>query len=630
MSGGHIHVEIPGEDYWRRQIKCQHACPVHTDARGYVRAVARGDFETAYLIARGPNPLASICGRVCGAPCEAACRRSDLDQGVSIRALKRFVTQRHGPESRRLRPLEILGSVLASGEERVCSGAEELASLRNLMREIDAPATTGHRVAIVGAGPAGLAAAHDLALLGLQPTVFEMEPVPAGMLATGIPSYRLPRDLIEAEVEVIRALGVQFECNVQVGNDISLAEIRTDFPATILAVGFKRSRELPIPGAEGPGVIGGVELLRDVALGCPVELGERVVVIGGGNVAFDISRSVIRQTGVDVSRTVLRRAGVREVRMVSLESLEEMPADDIEIIEGDEEGIRRHHRLGPMEILRDGSGALQGIRFKRCLRVFDDEGRFAPVFDEKDVTTLEADTIIWAIGQSADLSLVESGGDIRMTERGMIQCDPESLATSAPDVFLAGDIAYGPRLLIDAVASGKRAARSVNRSLTGRSVEARQVMLHFAIPDYEREADFEKQGRVPVPALDASERIGSQLKVVETGFTREQAVCEAGRCLDCGVNTIFDSDKCVLCGGCADICPELCLRLVSAGSLDGGEELEALLWARFGQEGPADASAIIKDETKCIRCGLCAERCPVEAITMERMTFEETWTETES
>ena len=625
MAVGRIKVEIPDEAYWRRQIKCQDGCPVNTDARGYVRAIARGDFETAYLIARGPNPLASICGRVCGASCEAACRRRDIDQAISIRALKRFVTERYGPESRDLEPLELLERVLGNRDRRECSATEELAGLGSLLRDLKAPADAGPRVAIIGSGPAGLAAAHDLALLGLQPTVFEMDPVPAGMLAVGIPEYRLPRDLIRAEVRVIESLGVKFECNTQVGKDISLDEIRRDFPATIIAIGAKHSRRLPIAGSDGPGVLGGVEFLRDVALGEPVSLGRRVVVIGGGNVAYDVSRSVVRQTGMDVSRSALRYGDVREVHMVSLESLEEMPADDLEIIEGDEEGVRRHHRLGPDEIWRDEDGTLRGIRFKRVARVFDENGRFAPVFEEGERVTLECDTVIWSIGQQPDLSFVPEGGDIQRTDRGMIQCDAERLTTTADDVFVAGDIAHGARLLIDAVASGKRAARSVYQHLTGKTIESRQVMLHLPIAEYGREPDYEKQPRVAIPTLSPEQRLDSQAVIVEQGYTPELARCEAGRCLDCGINTIFDSDKCILCGGCADVCPELCLRLVSVELLSGDDGLTELISARYTPADAAGASAIIKDETKCIRCGLCAERCPVGAIAMERMTYEGSW-----
>ncbi len=626
MGLGTVRVEVPDEGYWRRQIRCQDACPVHTDARGYVRAIANGDFEGAYLIARGPNPLASICGRICGAPCEASCRRGRIDQSIAIRALKRFVADRYDAMANRFNPLELLSELL-SDRHRECSGQEEIGGLRHLLRNLDAPPASEHRVAIIGAGPAGLAAAHDLALLGIAATVFEAESVPGGMLAIGIPAYRLPRDLIQAEIDVIRALGVQFECNAAIRTPDAFQTLRRDFDATIIAVGAQRSKCLGIPGADGPGVFGGVEFLRDVALGLPIHMGHRVITIGGGNVAYDVSRSVVRQTGLDVSRSALRQTEVREVRMVSLESLEEMPADDVEIIEGDEEGVQRHHRLGPQEILRDENGAVRGVRFKKVSRVFDEAGRFAPVFDDAKEIIIEGDTVIWAIGQQPDLAFLSDDGDVHRTQRGMIASDPSELTTSAPDVFVAGDIAHGARLLIDAVASGKQAARSVHHFLTGKRIETRQVMLHLPILNYQREADYEKQPRVSIPVLSPEERVSSQTAVVETGYPPELACRDADRCLDCGVNTIFDSRLCILCGGCADVCPELCLRLISVSRLQEEGAVLPDLATRLGAEESDAASAIIKDEQRCIRCGLCAERCPVGAITMERMTYAQTWEE---
>lgn len=646
VIGGTVRVQVPDEAYWRRQIRCQDACPVHTDARGYVRAIARGDYEQAYLIARGPNPLASICGRVCGAPCEAACRRGEVDQAISIRALKRFVTERHGVEARQSRPLELLRRVLTAGRERLAIHAphastgtaacdsEELGRFRELLSRsrgvLGTSCADGPQVAIIGSGPAGLAAAHDLALLGCRPVVFEMEPIPAGMLAVGIPAYRLPRDLIKAEVELIESLGVEFRCNTEVGRDVTFDAIRREFAAVIIAVGAKRSRRLELPGAAGAGVLGGVEFLREVALGRPVALGKCVVVIGGGNVAYDISRSVIRQAEMDVSRSAMRQAGVREVHMASLESLEELPADDVEILEGDEEGVIRHHRWGPVRVLRDEAGGITGVEFKRVTRVFDEDGRFSPQFDESERMTVACDTVMWAIGQQVDLSFVSNmaDGDLPLNARGLIDCNAADLSTSAPGVFLAGDLAHGPRLLIDAVASGKKAARSVYAYVTGTRLQAEDVSLHLPILEYAREADYEKIGRVAIPTTSVSDRLLSQNAPVERGYDEESARCEAGRCFDCGVNTIFDSEKCVLCGGCADVCPERCLRLVSVSSLvaDEGVELDELLEARFGSHSEASAySAIIKDETKCIRCALCAERCPVGAITMERYTFGGTW-----
>ncbi len=629
-----VNVQVPDDDYWRRQIKCQYACPVNTDARGYVRAIAGGDFESAYLIARGPNPLASICGRVCGAPCEAACRRGSVDQPVAIRALKRFVTERFGAESftrETLRPIELLKRVLGQRGRRDCSGREELGALVRSLSGFESPRSGGDPVAIIGSGPAGLAAAHDLALLGFRPRVFEMEAMPAGMLAVGIPEYRLPRDLIRAEVEVIRALGVEFICNTQVGKDITLEQIRREHRATIIAIGAKRSRSIPIPGNDGPGVLGGVEFLRDVAVReqAPTstlgQLGRRIVVIGGGNVAYDVSRTVIRQVGYDVSRSALRQAQVGEVHLCCLESVDEMPADDVEILEGHEEGVQLHPSLGPVEILRNDAGAVRGVRFKKCLRVFDANRRFAPQFDENDITTIEADTVIWSVGQRPDLSFITPGGDIALTDRGMIQCEQETLRTSAPDVFVAGDIAYGPRLLIDAVASGKKCARAVHAHLTGTPLSETYEFVQLNIPGYARERDYEKLPRTAVSTTGAEERRRSQTINVELGFRPDEAVMEACRCFDCGVNTIFDSDKCILCGGCADVCPELCLKLVSCDRLTGDPQLAGLLQARYGEVDPGTVSAIVKDEEKCIRCALCAQRCPVGAITMERFQFTGQW-----
>jgi NADPH-dependent glutamate synthase beta subunit-like oxidoreductase/ferredoxin len=630
-----VNVEIPDDAYWRKQIKCQDACPVNTDARGYVRAIAEGDFEQAYLIARGPNPLASICGRVCGAPCEAACRRGAVDQAVSIRALKRFVTERFGPESftqDTLKPIEMLQRLLANAAGRACSSTEELASLSMFLTDFDGPTATGEPVAIIGSGPAGLAAAHDLALMGFKPVVFEMEAVPAGMLAVGIPEYRLPRKLIEAEVEVIRALGVEFRCNTQVGTDVSFDEIRKSHRATIIAVGAKHSRSIPIPGGEGTGILGGVEFLRDVAVrnrdadSALHALGQRVVVIGGGNVAYDVSRTVVRQVSYDVSRSALRVQDVTDVHLCCLESVDEMPADDVEIIEGHEEGVQLHPSLGPERVLLDEQGVVTGIRFKRCLRVFDEGGRFAPIFDDQDITEIPADTIIWAIGQRPDIAFTDSSSDITRNARGLFEYSQDTMQTTAPDVFLAGDIAYGPRLLIDAVASGKKCARSVHAYLTNHGLTTTQRFVQIGLPDYGREQGYEKLSRQDIPTADPSVRRAAQDAVVETGYDEPHAITEACRCLDCGVNTIFDSNKCILCGGCADVCPELCLKLVSCDRLAGDGDLDDLLAVRYGTEDLAGMSAIVKDEDKCIRCALCAERCPVGAISMERFCFSSEWT----
>lgn len=627
MSGPPMPVQVPGHAYWKDQIKCQAACPVHTDARGYVRAVAEGEFEKAYLIARGPNPLASICGRVCGAPCEEACRRGALDRPIAIRALKRFVCDRYGPEASKGDEkglIEFLKEAARRHPKGPCNDTEELLPLLQALMRGDLPKVEGTSVGVIGSGPAGLAAAHDLALLGFDVSIYEMEPVLAGMLAVGVPEYRLPRDLIQAEVDVILELGVKAVTNCEVGKDVTFPELRDRHDAVVVAVGAKRSRLLDIPGVDGPGVLGGVEYLREAALGNPPPLGGKIVVIGGGSVAYDVGRTVLRQTSYDIARTALRESPVAEVHLFSLESLEEMPAEDDEIIQGDEEGVHRHNGWGPVEVQRDRDGKVRAVVFRKCLRTFDEEGRFAPVFDDSVRLTCECDNVLLAIGQKAYLPFFDLERDgIEITERGYIRCDPVSGTTNAPDVFVAGDLAHGPKLLIHAVASGKRVARSIYERMMGRRIVFRDVELHLADYWYEREAGYERTRRVPLPTTPVSERLRSFSAPVELGYSEAQACKEACRCLDCGVNTIFQGEKCVLCGGCVDVCPELCLRIVPADALAGDPALSEVV--ERGLEGvPAgEASAIVKDETICIRCGLCAERCPSGAITMERFFFEE-------
>ncbi len=631
-----LRVDVPGDGYHQGLISCQAACPVHTDARGYVRAIAAGRLEEAYLIARGPNPFASICGRICGAPCEAACRRGKVprvdddgrfvanDRPISIRALKRFACEFAGPEAR---PTADVLAAVQGYIPKIAEHAEEMAGLLRASVAGRVPRVSGEGVAIIGAGPAGLSAAHDLALLGFRPVVFETEPVPAGMLAVGVPAYRLPREVIAREVAVIQALGVEIRCGVTVGRDVSFAELRRDYTAVILAVGAKSSRALEIPGERGPLVYGGVDLLRAVALGERLDMGSEVVVIGGGNVAYDVARTVLRQIAYDTARTAARLPGTAHVRLVSLEGLEEMPADTLEILEGDEEGIERLNGWGPVEIERDASGAVTGVHFRRCLRVYDDNRRFAPVFDDADRREVACDTVLMAVGQAPALAFLEDGGtDVTMARPGWLKIDPATLATTAPGVFVAGDLAHGTRLLIDAVASGKAAARSVYQHVTGRRLEPEATTTHLVLQQYRRERGYESIRRVPVPVNAPEERLRHPDALVEIGYTPEQASREASRCLDCGVAPVFDGNRCVLCGGCVDVCPTECLKLVGLDQLLLQPDFAAAIEGCLGPGADlAESSTILKDEDRCIRCALCALRCPADAITMERVMFSTTW-----
>ena len=624
MDKNKFSIEIPDLEYWKKQIKCQYGCPVHTDSRGYVCAIAAGDFERAYLIARGPNPLASMCGRICGAPCEAACRRADFDESISIRALKRFVTEKFGVESGKYEesPLPFI-DLFRSMEEDEC---EDFEDIKNFLKRFKKPTLSvgAPTVGIIGSGPAGLAAAHDLCLMGIKPIIYEMEPVPAGMLYLGVPEYRLPRSLVKAEVEVIKELGTEIICDTEVGKDITLTELRSRHDAVLIAVGAKKSRKIPIPNVDAPGVAGGVDFLRDVALNRELELGEKVIVIGGGNVAYDVARTLIRQQEYDVSRTAIRQTGVNEVHLVCLESLEEMPADTIEIEEGAEEGIFRYNSWGPKEIIVDEQGRARGVTFIRCLSVFDDNKQFAPKFDEAQVMDLHADMVFLTIGQATDLSFIDSD-DIALTEHGQLKLSPSFAETEAEGVFAAGDVAYGPKLMIDAIASGKQVARRIYAYLKKKEITSSTDVVHSEIKDYKREPHYESTPREGVPAMPPEERKRAMNLVVEKGFTETQSKRQASRCFNCAVNTIFDSEKCIFCGGCADVCPEYCLKLVSVESLESRSDFEQLLTNYFGGTPVSEGMAIIKDETVCIRCGLCAERCPVGAITMETFTFKEVW-----
>ncbi len=631
-----IRVEVPKNDHHKALISCQVGCPVHTDARGYVRAIANGDFEGAYLIARGPNPFASICGRVCGAPCELSCRRGKIprtdddgsfvaiDRPIAIRALKRFVCESYGAEAR---PAAQILDALRGHAPAVAADAEEMASLvRAAVQGAFIPAA-GERVAIIGSGPAGLSAAHDLALLGFKPVVFELEPVPAGMLAVGVPEYRLPRELIRREVGVIEALGVEIRCNTKIGRDVSFRSLREEFSAVIIAVGAKRPRALGLPGEQGPGVLGGVDFLRAVALGESLPLASDVIVIGGGNVAYDVARTVVRQAAYDAARTAARLPGTRRVRLVSLETLEEMPADTAEILEGGEEGIERVSGWGPVAVRRSEQGNVVGLEIKRCLRVYDDQRRFSPQFDEGDRQVLECGAVLIAAGQAPDLSFLEQGGaDVEQFRPGWPKVDPTTLMTSAKGVFVAGDLAHGTRLLIDAVASGKKAARSVYQHVTGRSLHPETLMSFIRLDRYKRERGYERIRRAELPTLMAEERLHQPDAQVERCLGKEAAMREASRCLDCGVTPVFDGSRCILCGGCVDVCPTLCLKIVPLSFLNPTSDLTDLVISELGNSADwENNSAILKDEDRCIRCALCVERCPADAIDMERVSFQIEW-----
>jgi NADPH-dependent glutamate synthase beta subunit-like oxidoreductase len=603
-------VTIPDVEYFDKNIPCQTACPIHTECGRYVQAIGISRDEEAYMILRAPNPFAYVLGRICAHPCEDNCRRGKIDEPIAICALKRYATDRHN---------------LGTGHDPA--------------RKALSPAPKrGKRVAIVGAGVCGLTCAHDLALLGYAVEVFESAPVPGGMLYLGIPHFRLPREIIKMEVDNILSLGVKLHTRVTVGRDISFADLREKFDSVLLATGLNKGRELSIPGSHLSGVFNGIDFLINVNLGFEIELGKRVVVVGGGNVAIDVARSAVRlvqeaadlaaldedgghlQPAFDAAR-MARRSGAEQVALVSLESRAQMPAWKGEVEEAEHEGIAVDNSWGPKEIVGE-NGVVTGLKVRRCVSVFDENGRFNPAFSDEE-KIIPCESMILAIGQQADLSYIGSGDGIQISPRGILKIN-EDLSTTAPGVFAGGDVAFGPRVLVEAVANGHRAARSIHVYLSGRN--SATVRRRFRIlPNWKMPEGYLTTPRQKMPVLPSNRRIG--IAEVELGFHEEQGRAEGLRCLNCQVNTIFDGSKCILCAGCVDVCPEHCLRLVDLAQVSGDERYDALIQKRYGKPAAelmaGQAGAIIKNEEKCIRCGLCADRCPTGAITMEALERQE-------
>jgi NADPH-dependent glutamate synthase beta subunit-like oxidoreductase/ferredoxin len=572
-----------GAEWFDANVPCTRACPVLTNAGRYVAAIAAGDDELAYRIARLPNPFPSICGRVCAAPCEIACRRGSIDQPIAIRALKRYVCERFGVES--------------GMGEHVYRDAAPMAPSRP------------ERIAIVGAGPAGLACAHDLATYGYRPVVFEAQDRPGGMMVLGIPSYRLRRDILQQEIRAILDMGVELRTGEALGRDFTLRSLKDDgFEAVFLGLGAMRSRDLQIPGVETDGVLKAVDFLLNANLGYRVELGDDVLVIGGGNVALDAARTALRETeaeatgALDVARVAVRM-GARRVRLVALENRQEMPAHEVEIEEAELEGIEILHRRGPKRVL--GNGHVTGLETLDVSSVFDPDGRFNPRFVDGTEQTIACDSVILAIGQAPDLSWLDPADGVEPSPRGTVQVDRESLSTSAPWIYAGGDVAFGPRNLIDAIADGRRAAASIHRQIAGEEPPAPSLSGRKLLPIVEvrgRTSDYTEYARVAIPAEPSERRIGSP--EIELGYTEEQAREEASRCLQCFMNIMLEPSLCILCGGCVDVCPEKCIRIVPTEQITG-------------VQAPVPSSALIIQEEMCIRCALCVDRCPTNALSLQ-------------
>jgi NADPH-dependent glutamate synthase beta subunit-like oxidoreductase len=624
ISSAYRRLKIPdAERYWVEQVKCRVGCPVFTDACGYVTAVAEGRDEDAYRIARATNPFVSICGRICGAPCETACRRGSVDAPVSIRAVKRWACELHG----------------------VDTGEQEKYHRYADGRMLIPKGSYGEKIAVVGAGVAGLTVAHDLARAGYRVTVFEANEVAGGMLTLGVPLYRLPRELVKREIDAILSLGVELKLGARIGSPgLALDDLRAQgYSAIYLGAGLQGSRKIDLPGTNLPGVVQGIEFLKLVNLGQGVEIGPRVLVIGGGNVAFDVARSALRQVAdedegaedfrvtADVARSAARRSGVREVHVACLEAQHEMPADLVEIEEGLHEGIVLHPSLGPRGVV--GRDRVEGVEFAKCLSVFDSERRFNPTFDENLRETIAVDTVILAIGQTAEFGFLGADSGIELTPRGLVKVDPETFQTTRPDVFAGGDVVLGPKLFIDAIASAQVAARSIHDFLRKTTTEVK-LRYRWSPATYTMGEDWEVRARrfPPSEAPRPDELPSAADRMVERNYPEEEARAQAERCLRCDVQTWFEGERCIACNGCVDVCPDDCLHLVGLSQVASDPRLLAMAEAQLGISAeqlsafePAEfdvlGGVMLKDETACIRCSMCATRCPTAAFTMQRYDF---------
>ncbi len=631
------HTLVPDIEFWQGMIPCQAACPVHTDAGKYVQLIAENKYKESYLVARSPNPFASVCGRICAAPCEDACRRGRIDTPVTIRALKRFVTEKYGVES--MEP---------DTQDELAAGVADLGNKQRwhlpVLQASRADVARGQKVAVIGAGPAGISAAHDLALMGYRVTVFESTDQAGGMMYHGIPEFRLARAVIEKEIQKTLDLGVEIKLNTALNEEFGIKELRDQgYEAVFMSVGVQKGRDMRIEGADLDGVIKAIDYLLNINNGYRVNLGRKVLVIGGGFVAFDAARMALRaamqgdtssegetghdvKTALDAARAAIR-SGAVEVYMASLESFAEMPVMRTtqgreEFEESKHEGVRFLPQRGAKRFIGD-NGKVRAVEFMGVKRTYDDEGRFNPIYDPELSETIEADSIILAIGQQADLSFLKPADHVELTPQGTIKVDRETLATSAPGLFAGGDVAFGPRNLIEAVANGKRAALSIDDYLRGVKTDLVVNLRIEELPtrSYRRPEDYEKCARETPPTISLNRRTG--ISEVETGYGEAEARQQAERCLYCHIQTIYDAEKCVLCNRCVDICPEYCLKLVPVEELALEPEVKERIVEQSGVWLTGPLSAMLKDDEKCIRCGLCAIRCPTDAMTMEVFYYEE-------
>ncbi|MEG2917464.1 MAG: FAD-dependent oxidoreductase [Clostridium sp.] len=489
---------------------CKTNCPAHISVQGYIKLASQGRYKEALELIKNENPFPAVCGRICPRKCESACTRGEIDEAVAVDEIKKFIAEQDLNKDIRYVP--------------------------KLRHEY------GKKIAIIGAGPSGLSCAFYLALDGYKVTVFEKQKVLGGMLTLGIPSYRLEKDVINAEIDILRELGVEFKTSVEVGKDVSLKELRGQgYEAFYLAIGAQAGRNLGIANEDAEGVVTGVDFLREVNLGNDIQLEGNTIVIGGGNVAIDVARTATR-------------VGASTVDMFCLESREEMPALEEEIEEALAEDIRVNNSWGPKSIVTE-NGHVVGVEFKKCISVFDENGRFNPVFDENETKIIEANHVLISVGQGMDWGNLLEASKIELNPNKTIKADSFTLQTGEPDVFAGGDALTGPKFAIDAIALGKEGAISIHRYVhPGQSLiigRDRRAYHEFDKANLTLEG-YDHIKRQKIAHVEGA-KSKETFKDLRPTFTEEQMKAETERCLGCGATTT-DEYECIGCGACTTRC----------------------------------------------------------------------------
>ncbi|MCP4268394.1 MAG: FAD-dependent oxidoreductase [Candidatus Brocadiaceae bacterium] len=562
-------VEQVDESWFKENISCQYACPVNTPASSYIERIQEGDYDGALGLNYMANLFPHILGRVCTHPCESACRRGKIDKPVSICSLKR--------------------------------AAADFAKKKPPAK---APVVkkTGKKIAIIGAGPSGLAAGNDLAIMGHAVTILDALPMAGGMLSVGIPPYRLPWNKIEDAVNWVKELGIKLKLNKPVKSSEEFDKLVEKYDAVYIAAGAHKSVALGIQGEDLNGVLNGITFMKDINLGKQKQVSEKVAVVGGGFTAIDCARSSLR-------------LGAKEVSIIYRRTLKEMPAGELEVSMAEEEAIKILYLTSPIKILGDKNSNVEALEcVKNRLGEPDASGRRRPEPIPGSEFKVPVDMVVAAIGQAPDSSFVSDESGYKFTKWGTVKVDSKKFTTSIEGVFAGGDFITGPRNAIEVIGDGRKAARAIDKYLRGGkrrkpdyfSVDKKPVRNNPGYESVPRQVQDSVQ-------MDARWDID---KEVELGFSKENASKEADRCLLCHYNIFIDDQRCVLCGGCIDICPNNCIVMLSRDKIETDGMLDGSV--------PDDWDAVMAiDEEQCIRCGLCVKRCPVDAIKMKRFSYAE-------